>query len=275
MHPILFHVGRFDVPAYGVISALGMLAGPAVFGLLAQRLGHHRGKAFEAALEAILVGFLASKLVGIAFQPGLGTTPFLKLLANTGGVWYVGFLSGVAYATWRFRGLGMPLRQALDCAAVGVATGHAFGRIACFFAGCCWGGPCDAPWAVTFTSERAHQLVGVPLNVPLHPVQLYEAGSEILTALLLGTIIWRRAYRFHLQPGLLYLIIYGCVRFGLELLRDDPRGDAGLLTPSQAIALAIVCVALPLYVLGMVRGTIVPWWPRVPGGDARADLGAG
>ena len=275
MHPILFQLpewlGGIEVPAYGVISFLGMLAGPLVFGLLARRLGHDGNKAAWAALEAILAGFLGAKILGLPLQPGFGTVPTWTLFVGGGGVWYLGFLTGVGYAIWRFRKLGMLLRQALDCAAVGVAAGHAFGRIACFLAGCCWGGRCDLPWAVTFTSERAHELTHVPLNVPLHPVQLYEAGTETIIAIGLGVLIWKRAYRFHLQPALLYLMGNAVVRFGLEFVRDDPRGEAGYFSPSQVIALGILAVAVPLYVLGMLRGTIVPWAPAVPGGDARRD----
>ena len=42
--------------------------------------------------------------------------------------------------------------------------------------------------AITFTDPFAAANVGTPLNVPLHPTQLYEAGAELLIlALLLGT----------------------------------------------------------------------------------------
>lgn len=273
MHPILFKLGNLEVPTYGLFMALAMLTGAWVFAWLASRLGAHRGASFEVALETMLIALVSSKVVGIAFQPAAGDMPFWQLVMRTGGVWYVGFLTGVAWAAWRLRHLGLIARQGLDCAAAAVASGHAIGRIGCFLAGCCWGGSCDRPWAVTFTSERAHLLSGVPLGVPLHPVQLYEAGAEALTAILLVTIITRRMYKFHLEPGLVYLLVYGFVRFGLEYLRDDPRGEMGLFSPSQRIALAIVAVAMPLYVLGAVRGTVIPWKPRVPGGDAAQPSG--
>ena len=38
----------------------------------------------------------------------------------------------------------------------------------------------DVPWAITFTDPFAAANVGTPLNVPLHPTQLYEAGAEAL-----------------------------------------------------------------------------------------------
>jgi phosphatidylglycerol:prolipoprotein diacylglycerol transferase len=109
----------------------------------------------------------------------------------------------------------------------------------------------------------------VPLGVPVHPVPLYEAGAEAVTAALLIAIILKGWYKFHLEPALIYFLTYAFVRFGFEFLRDDPRGAVGALSTSQVVALCVVAVALPLYVMGAVRGTVIFWKPRVPGGDAR------
>ncbi len=273
MHPILFRLpdalGGAEIPTYGIFMALAMLCGALVFSYLGGAAGHDRGKCFEAALETMLIALVSSKVVGLIFQPAVGDLPLLQLIARTGGVWYVGFLTGVGWATWRLGRMRIMVRQGLDIAAASVAAGHAVGRVGCFLAGCCWGSACEQPWAVTFTDPRAHELVGVPLGVAMHPVQLYEAGAEFLTAGLLVLMISRRWYRFHLEPGLTYLLVYGVVRFGLEFLRDDPRGGAGLLSTSQWIALAVIGFALPPYIVGCVRGTVIPWAARVPGGDAR------
>ena len=78
-------------------------------------------------------------------------------------------------------------------------------------------GQADAlPWAVTFTSKDA--TTGVPLGVPLHPTQLYEALAEGIICLML---IWRLK-RGHQEGAIigLYLLLYGMVRFAVEFLRD-------------------------------------------------------
>jgi phosphatidylglycerol:prolipoprotein diacylglycerol transferase len=62
-----------------------------------------------------------------------------------------------------------------DLIAPAIALGHGFGRLGCFSAGCCYGRSCSLPWGAVFKSDYAHQLTGIPLNMPLHPVQLYEA----------------------------------------------------------------------------------------------------
>ena len=81
---------------------------------------------------------------------------------------------------------------------------------------------CDRPWAVTFTNPAAHELVGVPLNVPLHPTQLYEAFAEFV---IFGFSTGGFANRTR-QGGIigLYLVLYSAARFIGGVL---PRARAG------------------------------------------------
>ena len=103
-------------------------------------------------------------------------------------MFYGGLIVAVAVALfylWRHR---MPMWSVADVFAPGIALGHVIGRLGCFFAGCCFGRETSVPWAVTFHNEYAARNVGTPLNVPLHPTQLYEAGAELLIlGLLLAT----------------------------------------------------------------------------------------
>ena len=260
MHPILFKLPfiGLEIPTYGFVMALGMLIGSLVFAWLAGRSGADREACFETVLLTVLVSLIASKIVGMLFQPQppRSLREFVDLFVHTGGVWYVGFLSGVAMAAWRFPKVGLKGMHGLDCAAAGVAIGHGIGRLACFFGGCCWGSSCDLPWAITFTNPRAHALTGVPLGVPLHPVQLYEVGAELSLGVALIALILSGKYRFAGQPGLMYLMAYAMIRFSLEFLRDDPRGAAAGLSTSQLIALAVFGGALPFLLLGLWRGKL-------------------
>src|SRR6266699_3035327 len=78
------------------------------------------------------------------------------------------------------RKAGLPLWTTTDVFAPGIALGHVVGRFGCLFAGCCYGKQVSAPhwWTVTFTDPFAAVNVGTPLNVPLYPTQLFEAGAE-------------------------------------------------------------------------------------------------
>jgi phosphatidylglycerol:prolipoprotein diacylglycerol transferase len=75
-----------------------------------------------------------------------------------------------------------------DVFAPGIALGHAIGRFGCLMAGCCYGRPTTKPWGITFHEPFAAANVGTPLEIALHPTQLYEAGAELLIlAVLLAT----------------------------------------------------------------------------------------
>jgi len=128
-----------------------------------------------------------------------------------------------------------------DVFAPGIALGHAFGRLGCFAAGCCWGKETHVPWAVKFTNPLANILVGTPLNVPLHPTQIYEFLVEIINFAILWWMLKHK--RFEGQVIGAYLFLYGFARFFLEFLRADPeRGSVfgGALTGVQLISVCLV-----------------------------------
>jgi phosphatidylglycerol:prolipoprotein diacylglycerol transferase len=72
---------------------------------------------------------------------------------------------------------------------------------------------------VTFTDPFAHDAVGTPLGVPLHPTQIYLS----LNALLIFAILqW--AYRrktFDGEVFWLYVLLYAITRGILEIWRGD------------------------------------------------------
>ncbi len=121
---------------------------------------------------------------------------------------------------------------------------HGIGRLGCFAAGCCYGIPAEGLPAITFTDVHAHAVTGVPLNVPLHPTQLYEAGLEFALFLFLLWLAPRR--KFQGQLFLTWAIVYPVSRFMIEFLRGDPRGFVldGLLSTSQFVGIWIVAAAV-------------------------------
>ncbi|MBK5278004.1 MAG: prolipoprotein diacylglyceryl transferase, partial [Bacteroidia bacterium] len=118
---------------------------------------------------------------------------------------------------------------------------HGFGRIGCFMAGCCYGIPTDSVFGVTFTHAACQ---AEPLNTPLHPTQLYEAG--FIFCLLAVLYFLKSRKRFEGQLFLLYLIFYAIGRGVLEIFRGDvARGFifSDWLSHSQLISLIIIGVA--------------------------------
>ncbi|MGA2041640.1 MAG: prolipoprotein diacylglyceryl transferase family protein, partial [Bryobacteraceae bacterium] len=144
----------------------------------------------------------------------------------------------------------LPALVVADAFAPGIALGHAIGRIGCFAAGCCWGTECHLPWAVTFRSMAASQLVGVPLGLPLHPAQLYESAAEFV---IFGILYWRFG-RPHGRGDIisLYLILYGAARFVVEFFRYHEQGNlwGTPLDASQWISLVLIAAGAAHFVVG-------------------------
>ncbi len=258
MHPVLFEIFGFEVGTYALAALVALTAGVFVFQWLGKRDGHDGWTHVEMGLWAFIVAILASKIFGAVvsfeafdaegkFDWDLVVASFKKVL-RFAGHYYVGFLAGATFLVLAFRRRGIALLEGLDELAPGLSLAHAIGRIGCFMAGCCWGKACEAPWAVTFTSEKAHEVSGVPLHQALHPTQLYEMGAEFLIfGFLLALHAKVRIFRGH--TFLVYVMLYGLVRFALEFVRDDPRGtfSATQLPTSQGLALLSIAAAAVVY----------------------------
>jgi phosphatidylglycerol:prolipoprotein diacylglycerol transferase len=171
----------------------------------------------------------------------------LLTLVRSAGVFYGGLIVAVLVAFWYLWRHRMPIWTVSDVFAPGIALGHVIGRLGCFLAGCCFGRQTSVPWAVTFHSEYAHLNVGTPINTPLHPTQLYEAGAELL---ILGILLLleRRGRPFPGRTFWGYMLLYGISRFIIEFYRGDPRGTVGVFSTSQLISLLIVPVSLAMLI---------------------------
>ena len=113
--------------------------------------------------------------------------------------------------------------------------GHAFMRMGCFLAGCCYG--IEHPWGITFTAA-----LGAPSGVPLLPVQLYETVLNLVIFAVLWT--YTKTERSPLLTGALYALMYSTARFFLEFLRGDTiRGIFWGLPTSQFISIIVFAAA--------------------------------
>ncbi len=139
----------------------------------------------------------------------------------------------------------------------GMALGHAFGRIGCFLAGCCYGAMTTSPLGVVYPIDSIPATVypdytnpACPGSVPLLPVQLFEAGFELFLFLVM-VVFYRKLKDYNMS---LYLVAYGAFRFVLEFFRGDDRGATGLfITPSQLMCVLFVVAGVSLFVLERKR----------------------
>ena len=252
MHPILIKLGPLTVHTYGFLMALGVGLGLIFLYVQAKRRGLNAVALMDAAFYTIIVSLVGAKLALLVGHFSYYTSNWRELfsLARSGGVFQGGLAFGVVFALWYFRRKKIPTWPAADLIGPALALGHGFGRIGCFSAGCCFGRECAAPWAATFRSEYARDLTGVPLGVPLHPVQLYEAALNFLNFLVLFLVLKRK--RFDGQVFGLYIINYSVIRFFTEYFRGDHADKAYLLQGSTA--LSSLSVPQAVCILGVLAG---------------------
>jgi phosphatidylglycerol:prolipoprotein diacylglycerol transferase len=255
MYPEIFHIGSFPINTYGVFLAIAFLCAILVAVRLAARDGLPRERIYDLSLWMLLGGLIGSKILMLFTEPEYRDHP-LQLLSldflRSGGVFYGGLIGAVLTGYFLMKRYKLPWWKTADACAPGIAIGNFFGRQGCFAAGCCWGKPTSLPWGVKFT-ELGHQITGVPTDVYLHPTQLYESFAMLVVFLFL---LWmHRRKRFNGQVILLYALLYSIVRFSIEFVRDDPRGDIfGLttltgLSTSQMISLLIGIAAAVVLVI--------------------------
>jgi phosphatidylglycerol:prolipoprotein diacylglycerol transferase len=239
MSPIFLKLGSFVIRWYTVMIVVAMLGAARVVRLEAARLGWDVRAAFWLVVKCTLVGLLGAHLLYAATRLDVEGRAFWLLLIDPryGHVWFGGLLAAWAYCAWYARRHGLAPKQLYDVAALAVLVAQPLGRLGCLLEGCCYGRPTTLAWGVVMK----HSEYG---EVPLHPVQLYEA----LYLLLAFAWLWRR--RVSLtgtgRVAAWYLILVPFGRLFAEVFRGDTiRGFVipGLST-SSFISLLLLLVGV-------------------------------
>jgi phosphatidylglycerol:prolipoprotein diacylglycerol transferase len=241
MHPVLFEYGRITLYTYGLFIAFAFLVGMWLAGREAERRGQDPRMVQDLGFLVLISAIVGARLFFVLVEWRHFVDNPLKIFEiwKGGLVFYGGFTAAALAAVLYVRAKGLPTWEIGDIAAPSLALGQALGRVGCFFAGCCFGARCDLPWAVTFSDPRSL----APLEVPLHPAQLYAAAANLTIFAVLYWVARPRQKNTGQLLGL-YLVLYPVTRFLLEFLRDDPRGTLGALSTSQAMGIPLAAVGL-------------------------------
>jgi len=250
MYPEIF--GLSFLHTYGVLVAAAFLAALWLAGKLAREanlsVDSITNLGIYCALAAIAGAKLMMFLIDIPYYAQHPGDIFSLSTLQAVGVFYGGLLAALGIAVWYMRKTSLPGWKTADVFAPAIALGHGIGRLGCFSAGCCWGIETKLPWAVTFHDPAAALLTGVPLEIALHPAQLYESGAE---ALAFGFLYWRFG-RPHAAGQIigLYLVISSVLRFLIEFTRNHEQAlPFGLpLSITQWIAIGLAAAGAVLLV---------------------------
>jgi len=259
MYPKLLEFGPVALHTYGFFLAIAFIAGIWITSRNARKEGVSADSVWNLGLVILCATLIGAKLLMLlsdfSWYAANPREIFSISTLRSAGVFYGGLLLALGASAWYMRKRRLPAWRLADCAAPGIALGQAIGRIGCLAAGCCYGTPTDVPWAICFTNTYAAENMGTPLNIPLHPTQLYESAGAFL---IFGFLAWRLS-RKHITGQIIleYLGLYAALRFVIEFFRADDRGEVfnGLLSTSQFIAVITFAAAVFFYLYLRRRGT--------------------
>jgi phosphatidylglycerol:prolipoprotein diacylglycerol transferase len=251
MHPKLLEFGPIELHSYGLFLAIAFLAGIWITSRNARKEGIAADTVWNLGLVILFATLVGAKLLMLisdfSYYAANPREIFTMATLRSAGVFYGGLLLALGAAAWYMKKRRLPAWQLADCAAPGIALGQVFGRLGCLMAGCCYGARTDVPWAIRFTDPYTAAIMGTPLNVPLHPTQIYESLGVLLIFVFLT---WRLSRR-HMNGQIIleYIGLYAVIRFIIEFFRADERGEVfhGLISTSQFIAIITFAAAVLFY----------------------------
>ncbi len=264
MYPIIefFHL---TIGTYGICCVLGGALALLV-ALFNCKYSHlNRYDLIEMAALLILGAIVGAKMLYLIvdfdtvlylFRTYGVNSDTLTSVIQGGFVFYGGFLGGLLvlliYAKTQRKSAWLYLETIASC----IPLAHAFGRVGCFMAGCCYGIP-SKKFGYAFT----HAL-GAPNGIKLFPVQLLEAGLLLILALVMQ-IYFMHSKRRHCTVYL-YLLLYPIIRMITEQFRydDAQRGIFFGLSTSTWISLAIMAAGIVLLIIDWKKGFPEPEIPE-------------
>ncbi|AOY77749.1 prolipoprotein diacylglyceryl transferase [Clostridium formicaceticum] len=205
----LFSIGPFHINLFGVMIAIGVLAGFVVLTMEAKRKKMNVDLLSSLACYSLVAGIIGARLnYVLAFNLSYYlSNPIEIFMIQQGGLSIQGgLIAGVLFGIWYAKKNHISIGQAADAIAPGIILGQAIGRIGCDV----YGYAMSKPWF--WGVNVAGQI--------LHPAQIYEA---VLNYFIFG-ILWykRKNTKYDGQLFVFYLIGFSMNRFVVEIFRTNP-----------------------------------------------------
>lgn len=257
MFPDLIDIGVFHLKTYGACMATGFII---CWWILEKLTG--RKDLGDLLMRLMIGGVIGARIAYVIehWDSEFAAAPAKIIRVDQGGLMFYGgfILSLLIFFHW-CRVKKENTLALSDLFSIILPLGHAFGRIGCFFYGCCYGRDSNAWCAVVFPEGSPSWYEHGRRAVSVLPTQLFEAGALlVLFTTLLTLHLKGRANKNHwaAQSGFLtgiYMISYAVIRFVIEYMRGDPRAAVGPFSISQTISIALAALGLTFIALAVKR----------------------
>ena len=248
--PVMFHIGDWSVRWYGLLFALGFVAGIYIITRMFRKDGVDRNWVDSLFLFVVIGTVIGARLGHVFFydwayykvHPG----EILKIwhggLASHGGA--IGIILMLWW--WSKKYSKKSILWALDRVVVPAALVGAFIRTGNLINSEIYGMPSSLPWAFIFVRED---------NIPRHPTQIYEALAYLSIFIFLMYLFFKTDVRFKQGRifGWFMLLIFG-FRFFIEFIKADQVAFEANMSLNMGQWLSI-----PLALTGLF---FVLWNPR-------------
>ena len=242
MHPVI-HIFGLDIYTFNACAILAVVAAILLFiyqtkDVLEPSVQDTFIALFGADIPFIIAGAVLHNKIAFADS----VSDFMQLIhRNTGIAFFGGFIGGMTGFVILHQIMlrkKISMHRAMNLIAPPLMVGHAIGRIGCLMGGCCFGKPCS--FGICFAERTpAHEMYG---GQTLFPSQLLEA--------IMLCVMFVCSQRMRRHQAEFYLISYSVIRFLLEFMRGDQRGNEGfLLSPAQVISILILsCTVVCIFI---------------------------
>ncbi len=254
--PKNFSLFGLDIAFYGLIIAIGVMAGILIAAREAKLTGQNPDNYWDLAIYAIVFSIVGARLYYVIFSWEYYKDDLMSIFRlREGGLAIYGAVIAAFLTVFIYTRIKkLRFLQMTDTAVLGLILGQIIGRWGNFMNREAFGDYSNGLFAMALPIEavRRHEItanhwahVTDGMNyIMVHPTFLYESAWNL--GLLIFLLLYRRHKKFEGEITLMYLAGYGIGRFFIEGLRTDQ-----LLLPVIGLPVSQI-LGLVLFIAGII-----------------------
>ena len=224
-----------EVRWYAIFIVTGMMLAVKLLSREMKRRGMDPEKAYDLAMVILPSGIIGARLWYVIFELQRFNSFFDIINLRNGGLAIQGGLMGASIAALIFAKVhSYSFLRLSDMVFPYVALAQSIGRWGNFTNNEAHGGPTNLPWALKIGGET------------YHPTFLYESLGDLLIFAFLYYYT-RKKLKVDGQVTMIYLVLYGALRFFVEGLRTD-----SLYWGNIRVAQALSIIGIVIGVAGLI-----------------------